>query len=117
MPRAHRFSGDGKTQMDHPSDQAAMAARARSVPIYTIAYGTPDGYIDIGGRREPVPVDRAELARVSKISGGGAYRRRPRRPGKSTGISGVLSARRRWIEKSCYCQFGSGLRDPRCASG
>jgi Ca-activated chloride channel homolog len=64
---------DGKTQVGRPSDQAAMAARAQSVPIYTIAYGTPDGYIDIGGRREPVPVDRAELARVSKISGGEAY--------------------------------------------
>src|SRR5215213_5347732 len=56
---------DGKTQVGRPSDQAAMAARAQSVPIYTIAYGTPDGYIDIGGRREPVPVDRAELARIS----------------------------------------------------
>lgn len=64
---------DGKTQVGRPSDQAATAARAQSVPIYTIAYGTPDGYIDIGGRREPVPVDRAELARVSKISGGEAY--------------------------------------------
>jgi Ca-activated chloride channel homolog len=64
---------DGKTQVGRPSDQAAMAARAQGVPIYTIAYGTPDGYIDIGGRREPVPVDRAELARVSKISGGEAY--------------------------------------------
>jgi Ca-activated chloride channel family protein len=64
---------DGKTQVGRPSDQAAMAARAQSVPIYTIAYGTPDGYIDIGGRREPVPVDRAELARISKISGGEAY--------------------------------------------
>ena len=61
---------DGKTQVGRPSDQAA---RAQSVPIYTIAYGTPEGYIDIGGRREPVPVDRAELARVSKISGGEAY--------------------------------------------
>jgi Ca-activated chloride channel homolog len=64
---------DGKTQVGRPSDQAAMAARAQSVPIYTIAYGTPEGYIDIGGRREPVPVDRAELARISKISGGEAY--------------------------------------------
>ena len=47
------------------------------VPIYTIAYGTADGYIDIGGRREPVPVDRAELAR---IRGSPAVRRtqRPR---------------------------------------
>ena len=53
---------DGKTQVGRPSDQAAEAARAQNVPIYTIAYGTADGYIEIGGRREPVPVDRAELA-------------------------------------------------------
>jgi Ca-activated chloride channel family protein len=64
---------DGKTQVGRPSDQAALAAKARSVPIYTIAYGTADGYIDIGGRREPVPVDRSELARIAKISGGEAY--------------------------------------------
>jgi Ca-activated chloride channel homolog len=64
---------DGKTQVGRPSAEAAQAARAQSVPIYTIAYGTADGYIEIGGRREPVPVDRAELARVSRISGGEAY--------------------------------------------
>ena len=64
---------DGKTQVGRASDEAAEAARAQSVPIYTIAYGTADGYIEIGGRREPVPVDRAELARVSRISGGEAY--------------------------------------------
>lgn len=64
---------DGKTQVLRPSAQAAEAARAQKVPIYTIAYGTADGYIEIGNRREPVPVDRAELARVSKISGGEAY--------------------------------------------
>jgi Ca-activated chloride channel homolog len=64
---------DGKTQVGRPSDEAAMAARAQGVAIYTIAYGTPDGYIDIGGRREPVPVDRAEMARIAKISGGEAY--------------------------------------------
>lgn len=64
---------DGKTQVGRPSDDAAAAAKAQDVPIYTIAYGTADGYIDIGGRREPVPVDRAELARVSRISGGQAY--------------------------------------------
>jgi Ca-activated chloride channel family protein len=64
---------DGKTQIGRPSDEAAQQAAVQKVPIYTIAYGTPDGYIDIGGRREPVPVDRAELARVSRISGGTAY--------------------------------------------
>jgi len=64
---------DGKTQVGRASDDAARAARAQKVPIYTIAYGTPDGYIEVGGRREPVPVDRAELARVSRITGGEAY--------------------------------------------
>src|ERR687893_1648864 len=64
---------NGKTQVGRASDEAAQAAKAQSVPIYTIAYGTADGYIEIGGRREPVPVDRSELARVSRISGGEAY--------------------------------------------
>jgi Ca-activated chloride channel homolog len=64
---------DGKTQVGRPSDEAARAAAAQNVPIYTIAYGTEGGYIDVQGRREPVPVDKAELARVSRISGGEAY--------------------------------------------
>ena len=64
---------DGKTQIGRPSNQAAEAARAQSIPVYTIAYGTANGYIEIGGRREPVPVDRNELERISRISGGEAY--------------------------------------------
>ncbi len=64
---------DGKTQAGRRSDQAAQAARAQKVPIYTIAYGTEQGYIEVNGRKEPVPVDKAELIRVSKISGGEAY--------------------------------------------
>ncbi|QDP98719.1 VWA domain-containing protein [Microlunatus elymi] len=65
---------DGKTQVGRPASQAAKAARDQNVPIYTIAYGTPDGYIDVNGTRQPVPVDRAELAQVARISGGEAYR-------------------------------------------
>jgi Ca-activated chloride channel family protein len=65
---------DGKTQIGRPAAEAAKAAKDQNVPIYTIAYGTPDGYIDVQGRREPVPVDRAELANVARISGGEAYR-------------------------------------------
>ena len=100
---------DGKTQVGRPSDQAAMAARAQSVPIYTIAYGTPDGYIDIGGRREPVPVDRAELARVSKISGGEAYTARLRGSSRrSTRTSAARWARRRSTEKSPRATPASG---------
>ncbi len=64
---------DGKTQVGRPADGAARVAKAQKVPIYTIAYGTENGFIEVGGRREPVPVDHAELARVSRISGGEAY--------------------------------------------
>ncbi|GAA1436144.1 VWA domain-containing protein [Microlunatus lacustris] len=64
---------DGKTQVGRTSAEAAQAARAQDVPIYTIAYGTADGYIEVSGRREPVPVDRTELSRVSRVSGGEAY--------------------------------------------
>jgi Ca-activated chloride channel family protein len=64
---------DGKTQVGRPADQAAKVARDQKVPIYTIAYGTENGFIEVSGRREPVPVDHAELARVAKISGGEAY--------------------------------------------
>jgi Ca-activated chloride channel family protein len=64
---------DGKTQVGRPSDEAAQQARSQSVPIYTIAYGTADGYITIGGRQEPVPVDQAELRRIARISGGDSY--------------------------------------------
>lgn len=65
---------DGQSQPGtRSSATASEEAKVQKVPIYTIAYGTDNGYIEINGRREPVPVDRAELARVSRISGGEAY--------------------------------------------
>ncbi len=64
---------DGKTQVGRSASEAARQARDQKVPIYTIAYGTENGYIEIDGRREPVPVDHAELENVAKVSGGEAY--------------------------------------------
>jgi len=65
---------DGKTQIGRPSAEAAQAAKQQNVEIYTVAYGTPDGYIEIEGTRQPVPVDRRELAEVANITGGQSYR-------------------------------------------
>lgn len=65
---------DGATQTGRPSKPAAEEAKKLDVPIYCIAYGTPGGYIEIGGRREPVPVDYNELITVSRVSGGKAYK-------------------------------------------
>ena len=107
---------DGKTQVGRPSDQAAQAAKAQSVPIYTIAYGTADGYIEIGGRREPVPVDRAELARVSQD-----LRRRGVHRNLGRGAQGGLQGHRQLGRQGEGRQRGdlplrrlrSGLRHPR----
>lgn len=67
---------DGKTQLGRSSATAAEQSKAQKVPIYTIAYGTQTGTIEIGGRIERVPVDLAELQRIAKITGGEAYEAR-----------------------------------------
>ena len=72
-PGAIVLLSDGYTNVGRPSDVAARAAKAVKVPIYTIAYGTPNGFVESNGRREPVPVNPEELARVSELSGGKAF--------------------------------------------
>jgi Ca-activated chloride channel family protein len=67
---------DGKTQLGRSSAAAAEESKAQKVPIYTIAYGTQTGTIEIGGRVERVPVDLAELQRIARITGGEAYEAR-----------------------------------------
>lgn len=64
---------DGKQTLGRPSADAAEEAKSQDVPIYTIAYGTENGYVEIDGRRERVPVDKYELSVIAKISGGKAY--------------------------------------------
>ncbi len=64
---------DGKTTYGRTAASAAEQAAAQDVPIYTIAYGTENGFVEIEGRREPVPVDKLELQNVADISGGEAY--------------------------------------------
>ena len=80
---------DGKTQVGRPSDQAAQAAKAQTVPIYTIAYGTADGYIEIGGRR-------------------GARAGRPGRAGP-----GVADLRRRGVHRNLGRRAQRGLQGHR----
>lgn len=72
-PGAIVLLSDGYTNVGRPSDQAAQQSKKQNIPIYTIAYGTANGYVENEGRREPVPVDPAELAQISRISGGKAF--------------------------------------------
>lgn len=52
---------------------AARSARDQGVPISTISFGTPYGYVEINDQRQPVPVDDDMLRKIADLSGGTAY--------------------------------------------
>ena len=43
------------------------------MPISTISFGTPYGYVEINGQRQPVPVDDEMLKKIAELSGGQAF--------------------------------------------
>ena len=40
------------------------------MPIYTIAYGTENGYVELDGKREPVPVDHEAMQEIAEVTEG-----------------------------------------------
>ena len=52
---------------------AARTAKDQGVPISTISFGTPYGYVEINGQRQPVPVDDEMLKKIAQLSGGQAF--------------------------------------------
>lgn len=69
-PGAIVLLSDGSNTVGRAPQQAAAEAKAAEVPVYTIAYGTENGYVDLDGKREPVPVDHEEMQQVAQLSGG-----------------------------------------------
>ncbi len=61
---------DGWTNSGRASLPAAQEAKKQGVPIYSIAYGTPGGSIEVNGERQSVQVDYEELSKIAKASGG-----------------------------------------------
>ncbi len=59
---------DGTNNAGQDPVAAARTALAANVPVYTIAYGTENGYVDIDGRRENVAPDRATLSDIATIT-------------------------------------------------
>lgn len=70
---------DGKETMptnpDNPKGAftAARTAKDQGVPISTISFGTPYGFVEINDQRQPVPVDDETLKKVARLSAGNAY--------------------------------------------
>jgi Ca-activated chloride channel family protein len=72
-PAAIVLISDGESNTGRDSRQAATDSKSMGIPVFTIAYGTPNGYIVNGGYRDPVPVDKEELRAIANLSGGQAY--------------------------------------------
>jgi Ca-activated chloride channel homolog len=72
-PAAIVLLSDGASKTGVDPDTAAEAAKAAGVPIYTVALGTPDGVLQVGGQIIDVAPDPEALAQVAQLSGGKAF--------------------------------------------
>ncbi len=72
-PGAIVLLSDGQNTAGRSPQQGAAEARRVEVPIYTIAYGTENGYVDLDGKRERVPPDAGLLRTISTMTGGETY--------------------------------------------
>lgn len=65
--------GSGDQPPAESADTAAGKAKSAGVPVSTIAFGTQEGTVSIGGRRIAVPSDPAAMARIATESGGKSF--------------------------------------------
>jgi Ca-activated chloride channel family protein len=64
---------DGTNTVGRDLETAAAAAIEAGVPVSTIAYGTPEGVVEVQGQLIPVPVDAQALESLAEATGGEAY--------------------------------------------
>jgi len=64
---------DGANTNGQSPLQGAQEAADKGVPVYTIAFGTDNGYVDLDGQRNPVPPDRTLMNQIAQITKGQAY--------------------------------------------
>ncbi|HSV66491.1 MAG TPA: VWA domain-containing protein [Mycobacteriales bacterium] len=70
VPAAVVLMSDGDSKQGRSVDEAVAASRGAGVPVSTIAFGTEDGTVDIGGERVAVPADRSTLKEIAQRTGG-----------------------------------------------
>ncbi|MDR2930769.1 MAG: VWA domain-containing protein [Propionibacteriaceae bacterium] len=64
---------DGANTNGQSPMQMATDAANKKVPIYTIAFGTDNGYVDLDGTRYQVPPDPDLMRQIASTSGGESY--------------------------------------------
>lgn len=69
-PGAIVLLSDGSNTAGRAPMQAAAAARTAKVPVYTIAYGTENGYVDLDNERQAVPVDHDLMKQIAELTNG-----------------------------------------------
>jgi Ca-activated chloride channel family protein len=65
--------GSGDQSPQEAVDSATTAAKAASVPIDTIAWGTPNGTVVVQGQEQPVPADPQAMADIANKTGGKTF--------------------------------------------
>lgn len=72
FPGAVVLLSDGETTVGIAPEVAAAEAAEEGIPVFTIAFGTPDGVITdpFSSQIIPVPVAEAELAEIAAATGG-----------------------------------------------
>lgn len=75
IPARIVLMSDGSTTVGRPDAEAAAAAKRAGVPVSTIAFGTPDGVIEIEGQPGPisVAVNPDALAKIANDTDGTAF--------------------------------------------
>lgn len=64
---------DGTNTVGREVPLAVEAAVEAGVPVSTIAYGTPEGVVQVQGQLIPVPVDQPALERLAEDTGGSSF--------------------------------------------
>ncbi len=72
-PAAIVLLSDGARNIGRDSAEAATISGEMGIPIYTIAYGTQNGYVIDQGQKQRVAVDHHEMYVIAENSGGAKF--------------------------------------------
>lgn len=72
-PGAIVLLSDGQNTQGQSPGQQAQRAKQQKVKVYTIAYGTATGYVDLDGKRERVAPDTQLLKDIARTGGGKSW--------------------------------------------